>query len=77
MKFIKVNQYSNYIPVFRKFNCNYCKKIVEVKTEDDKRFKFCCAKCEKNFWRKKSKEKRRLKWQFSILEQNVEKIYLI
>ena len=36
------------------FNCGYCGKIVEVDpATGDRRFRFCCRKCERGYWRHK------------------------
>lgn len=36
-----------------RFNCAKCKKLViaDSTNELDKRTRFCCAKCERNYWR--------------------------
>lgn len=33
------------------FNCTHCGKLVVTDGKKDKRTRFCCASCEKKFWR--------------------------
>lgn len=57
MEYIKINQFSGIVPIERKFICKHCSTPVEVVEKKDKRTVFCSKTCEKNYWRKKSKEK--------------------
>lgn len=36
----------------REFQCEYCGHWVRVMSKNDKRFRFCSAKCEKTFWKR-------------------------
>lgn len=44
------------LKVPREFDCRYCGDHVEVTEETDKRYVYCCQKCEKEYWRKRSKD---------------------
>ena len=56
MELIRVNQFSGLVPVEREFNCRQCGTNVKVTDKKDKRTVFCSQKCEKKYWRLKSKE---------------------
>lgn len=36
----------------REFQCERCGHLVRVMSKNDKRFRFCSAKCEKAFWKR-------------------------
>lgn len=51
-----IGRANNYLKVYRssnirKFECADCGRTVITHGEKDKRTKFCCARCEKKFWR--------------------------
>lgn len=51
--------YTNKMPVPREFDCRYCGEHVVVSDRHDHRSVYCCARCEKEYWRKKSKNQLR------------------
>lgn len=56
MKFIKINQ-CEAVPIERELSCGFCGKFVRVTERKDRRFKYCSQKCEKQYWRERSKHK--------------------
>ena len=40
--------------IIREFECKHCGKTVRVVEARDRRTVFCCATCERNFWRHKT-----------------------
>lgn len=46
----KENKDTSYFTPFF-FECSQCGKRVEITDEKDRRTRFCCASCEKKYWR--------------------------
>ena len=44
--------------LIRSFTCLKCGKVVNVYDPKDNRFKFCCAHCEKLYWKHPEKKKK-------------------
>lgn len=51
---MKINQYYD-VQIEREFECRQCGTHVSVTSHKDKRVVFCSQKCEKKYWRLKSK----------------------
>lgn len=56
VEYIKVNQFSDPVPIEREFTCRYCGVPVKVLDKKDKRIVYCSQKCEKQYWRDMSKK---------------------
>ena len=46
-------------PLPRRFECRRCGDPVYVDSRDDHRTVFCCAHCEREYWRHRSRYERR------------------
>ncbi len=46
-------------PVEREFECKRCGTHVHVTDQSDHRMCFCCAYCEREFWRRRDRYERR------------------
>ena len=51
----KEHDFNSTSPIIRSFECRECKKIVYVTDTTDKRYVYCSQKCEKEYWRKKTR----------------------
>lgn len=58
---MRSNQFSGDLPLPRTFYCANCGQKVVVTEPRDRRFRYCCQKCEKDYWRKVCKSKKRNK----------------
>ena len=54
-----INTYYGEIPIMRKFKCKHCEEVIKVNNPKDKRVKYCSEECEKEYWRKLTKHKKR------------------
>ncbi|MDK4536504.1 hypothetical protein QG071_09290 [Kingella kingae] len=58
---MKVNQFSDDLALPRKFYCQNYGVGVVVTEASDRRFRYCCQRCEKQYWRRISKRNSRRK----------------
>ncbi|UOP07159.1 hypothetical protein [Alysiella crassa] len=58
---MKVNQFSGDLALPRQFYCQNCGVGVVVTETSDRRFRYCCQRCEKQYWRRTSKRNSRRK----------------
>ncbi|CAL7895690.1 hypothetical protein [Fusobacterium necrophorum] len=58
---MKVNQYYTDVPIEREFYCRHCGTYVKIVDPKDKRTVYCSQKCEKQYWRDKTKAEARYK----------------
>ncbi|MDK4526733.1 hypothetical protein QG034_07375 [Kingella kingae] len=56
---MQANQFSGHLDLPRYFDCANCGVCVAVTQRRDRRFRFCCRQCEKQYWQRKSKNNRR------------------